>query len=34
MFTDPDAYATLKKLIFAVKYPGNRFELGIIENDF
>ena len=34
MFTYPNAYAKVEKWISDVQFPGNRFELGIIENDF
>ena len=34
MSTYPNAYAKVKKLISDVQFPGNRFELGIIGNDF
>ena len=30
----PNAHAKVEKLIADVQFPGNRFELGIIENDF
>ena len=33
MSTYPNAHAKVKKLIADVQFPGDRFELGIIEND-
>ena len=34
MSTHSNAHAKIKKCIFEVHYPGNRFELGLIVNDF
>ena len=34
MPTYPNTHAKVKYLISDVQFPGNRFELGIIENDF
>ena len=34
MYTYPNAYEKVKKLIFNVQFTGNRFEFGTIENDF
>ena len=34
MYTYPNAYAKVKKLIFNVQFTGNWFEFGTIENDF
>ena len=34
MSTYPNAHANAKKWIFDIQYPGNRFEFGIISNDF
>ena len=30
----PNAHVNAKKMIFDIQYPGNRFEFGIISNDF
>ena len=30
----PNAHANAEKMIFDIQYPGNRFEFGIISNDF
>ena len=30
----PNAHAKIKKVISDIQFPGNRFELGIIKNDF
>ena len=34
MSTYLNAHAKIKKLIFDIQFPGNRFQLGIIKNDF
>ena len=34
MYTYPNAYAKVKNLISDVKFTGNWFEFGTIENDF
>ena len=34
MSTYPNAHAKIKKLISDIQFPENRFELGIIKNDF